>query len=155
MRKAANRATDTQRQVCYTWESVFEQKMFEEGNHLGYTNVEDCIRYVQLICKIEGVAVPIIKFTTRGNCSSALGSTALKFLVADGKISNKTIIHEMAHIVDSARGRNHRVEPGHGPRWVGIYIDMLVRYGEVSKAMLEHTAYQGRVRFNYSGLRSK
>lgn len=145
------KVVDRQRQACYRWEAAFHNEMFEQGKHNGFTSVENCTKYVKIILNKEGITkIPAIRYTKRGSCSSATGDFKLKFLVrSDNTIPVDTIIHELAHTIDSSRGRHHSVEAGHGPKFIGIYIDLLVRYTSMDRDYLERTARQHGLRIDY------
>ena len=146
------KVVDSQRLSCYRWEAAFHHEMLETtGKHHGFTTIENCAKYVEIILQKEGVTkIPEIKYTKRGSTSCAWGDWKLKFLVnSDNKVAVDTIIHELAHIIDSSRGRNRAAEAGHGPKFIGIYIDLLVRYLNVDRDFLERTARQHGLRIDY------
>ena len=146
------KVVDSQRLSCYRWEAAFHHEMLETtGKHHGFTTIENCAKYVEIILQKEGVTkIPEIKYTKRGSTSCAWGDWKLKFLVnSDNKVSVDTIIHELAHIIDSSRGRNRMAEAGHGPKFIGVYIDLLVRYLNVDRDFLERTARQHGLRIDY------
>lgn len=145
------KVVDAQRQSCYRWEAYFHNETFAKGKHNGFTSVENCTKYVRIILSKEGITkIPEIKYTKRGQSSCAWGDWKLKFLVrSDDTIPVDTIIHELAHIIDSSRGRNRAAEAGHGPKFIGIYIDLLVRYTSMDRDYLERTARQHGLRIDY------
>lgn len=146
------KVVDTQRQACYRWEAAFHHEMLETtGKHNGFTTIENCTKYVEIILQKEGITkIPTIRYTKKGSCSAAWGDWKLKFLVnSDNKIAVDTIIHELAHIIDSSRGRNRLAEAGHGPKFIGVYIDLLVRYTAGDREFLERTARNHGLKIDY------
>lgn len=150
-RPRVRRTPDPQRRACYDWEAAWSHEKFLEGTHNGFASVERCTQYVKIILNREGMAeLPSIRYTKRGTSSHAVGHTKLKFLVREGDVVPvDTILHELAHVLDSYRGRNHRSEAGHGPTFIGIYITLLVKYAGMDKEWLESRARRHGVRVSY------
>lgn len=145
------KVVDRQKNTCYAWEASFgNDLLINQGKTLGWATTERAVKYVQVICEREGVTSPQVKFSRRGSCSWARGDKLIKFLVEGEGVSNKTIIHEVAHVIDHARNRrNNPSEAGHGPSFIGIYIDLLVKYGQLDRAYLERMAASHKLKWTY------
>lgn len=142
---------DHQRKACYRWEAAFGLELLQQDKgHLGFSNQTDALDYIKIICNREGVRAPMVRFAAKGSCSWARRDELVKLVMSGNKVSNKTIIHELAHIIDFARGRKNSAEAGHGPKFIGIYIDLLVKYGQLDRAFLERTARQHGLKIDYS-----
>lgn len=142
---------DSQRKTCYRWETATSYRLLNEGKHLGKTSIANARKYVEHICRAEGMTkMPKIRFTPKGACSYAKGDWELKFLAPGGEVDCMTILHELAHTIDSFRGRSTTGgEAGHGPSFIGLYIEFMVKYGLLDRAPLEATAKAAGLKFHY------
>lgn len=140
---------DRQVQACYRWEANHNNKFSDIA--IKRMTQDEAKRFVKHLCAVEGVRVPELKFSRKGNSCWARGDHSVKMLTwADGTIHFYTLLHEMAHIVDYARGRSaSKGEPGHGPHFIGIDIEFMVKYGGADRGFLERTAKDFKLKFNY------
>lgn len=136
---------DPQKSDCYNWEASFEVELLETGTHLGRTSTANARKYVEVISQKEGIKAPGIEFFKRG-MQCAYGSRLIR-LVHDeaGEVSCQVLLHEMAHIIDHARGRGR--DDGHGPNFIRIYMGLLVNYGGIDKDLLIRHAYKMGISF--------
>ncbi len=139
---------DRQRRSCYRWEAEFGNATKTDG----FCAQIAVGALVKKICDIEGVKPPMIKFRrSRTGTSWARMDTLVTFHTSSGLVSNKTIVHELAHIVDFARNRGKKhEEAGHGPSFIGIYIDMLVRHLGHDRHILEAVARKHKLKWTYA-----
>lgn len=145
------RKTDAQRYACYRWERDFAVEALLKGKSLGKCTSDIAAKYVKKICEIEGVRAPslIFKRSKTGN-SWAKQDREVKLAVIDGMVDNQTLIHELAHVIDYARNHSVSGGEGHGPSFIGVYIDMLVKIGQFDRAFLEQMARKHRLCYEYT-----
>lgn len=140
----APKTVDPQRNRCYRWEAQFGNRSTIRCKFL---SKEETIAMSTKLAQEAGVKTPHISFSKAGT-SWARGSREVKYYTETGRVSDKTIIHEMAHIIDYAkndRGRNH----GHGPKFIGIYIKLLVKHMGYDIKYLEDIAKEFKLKIEY------
>lgn len=143
---------DMQRHPCYRWEADFGNTLYKNGVNPSktMTNVE-ALKVTHEICREYGIPLPKVTFNKSGSCSYARGSREIKYLLdSDSNVAGGffTVLHETAHIIDSARGRTSK-DTGHGPKFIGIYIDLLNSYANIDIKFLEEKAKAHKLKIEY------
>lgn len=150
-----HRVPDRQQQRCYQWEARLGNESIGKNEAcLKSLTKNEAIKKVEEICGDYGVRPPSVFFNSRGHSSYARGSFEIKFLIyhydddGEGLVSLSTIVHEVAHIIDNAQGRLGS-DPGHGPRFVGLMIEMMARYMGYDRDFMEELARQYKIKWTY------
>ena len=138
---------DHQVKACYRWEANHNNTFIDIAKKR--MTEEEATRFVKHLCAVEGVKVPELRFAKSGNTCWARGSHTVKMVkYHDDTVHFYTLLHEMAHIVDAARGR-HAEEAGHGPCFIGLDIEFMVKYGGADREFLERTTKDFKLKFDY------
>lgn len=132
-----NRPRDEQRERLYLWEHSFPSK-FREFEH-----VLEAQELASKICsdlRIKDVTVKLGRKNLTNHSYYKGGEVVLSAEMLD----NHTVVHEVAHhVVSRIKGTR---EPAHGPRFVGVFVALLVNYMDVSETeALEKASERGIV----------
>lgn len=112
------RKRDAQRQKLYDWENTNVA-----GTNNAFLDRAGCIALAKKACARFGVDPPMFDFVKRGRCQ-ALGSWAIQ--MPEWAQNVVCVLHETAHCIAvryAAPG-----EPGHGPTFIGLFIELLARH---------------------------
>lgn len=132
-----NRPRDEQRERLYLWEHSFPSKYYE------FEHVLEAQELASEICsdlRIKDVTVKL----GRKNLTDHSYYKGGEVVLAADMLDNHTVVHEVAHhVVSRIKGPR---EPSHGPRFVGVFVALLVNYMDVSETeALEKATERGIV----------
>ncbi len=120
---------DYQKSSAYRWED--ENVPRNARTPLSMTGCRTLIRQV---CREYGVDIAQLIDGGNDKASWSNGLKGIK-LAGEGKCV-AIVLHEVAHWILQRRGECD----GHGPRWVRLYIDLLVRYDQWDNAEMSISA---------------
>lgn len=135
---------DFQRSKCYGWEDLHVHRRSK-----GRTSYECAQAAVDYIWGAEGFAHPprIAELPRQCKCTQA-SATRLKVLIPREGVETTVLLHELAHSMTSLHdGRSAH----HGPRFVGVFMELLSRYAGHDLEELKITARSAGVAFNFDG----
>lgn len=140
----ANKVTDYQRTRVYKWEDVNIHK--HDETLVLFKNAQKLVDYVW---NEEGLTKPpkVVKLHNNDKTSTAT-ATRMKIAIRPEGVQTSILLHEIAHSMTSLLDTKTAL---HGPRFVGVYIDLAVKYLHLDRIALEHSAEKAKVRFNYKG----
>lgn len=136
---------DFQRSKAYSWEDIHVHR--KDRKKIPFDQVQLSVDY---IWKEEGLEYPpkVVEMAKQNRNAEAKASR-LKVHVKPEGITSSVLLHELAHSLTSQADTGKSAK--HGPRWVGVFIDLLVKYGRHDRHELEVTAKSAGVKFDYSG----
>lgn len=137
-----SRGRDSQRQKVYDWETPFEHM----NNLHDEMTKDDLIEFVRKLEKWYPTRkrALVITFHKRGGCY-ARGGFQINF--APGGRNKATALHEYAHIVVTNLHRETYHAFGHGPEFVGVYMNLLHEVGGVPLLDMITAAKARRIKF--------
>lgn len=138
-RKAAKRdGADPQADAVYAWEEEWA-----DWNRETITLAETRA-HVREACRIHGLKPPPVRQHPGSAMSFSLDDGTL--ISFNTKHKNPAIaLHEAAHYICD---RLHPQAQPHGPRWLGIYMDLLVTAGVAPKSALYASARAHKLRWH-------
>lgn len=131
---------DPQREEVYRWEKKcagiwYTHKM---------TNA-DAKLFIKAMCERYGVPPPRFKSVEDAPWAAAAhGDVLIEFNRSKIKPTGLMVAHESAHIIHHACGYD---DAPHGPRWLGIYIDLLDYFQLIPRCMTEPSARKAGLKF--------
>ena len=135
---------DSQRAKVYDWETIHVHSRIRD--RVTFKNAQHLIDHVW---QGEGLARPPQAKELHVNSGAEASACRMTVCISkeDG-IRSSVLLHELAHSMTSLPdGRSAQ----HGPRFVGMFIDLLVKYARMDRNLLEGTAKACKVEFNYKG----
>ena len=135
---------DAQRQKVYDWEN--EYVIGKDKSHVPFEQIQTIVNFVW---GSEGLQHPprVEELPKQCRVVGATGSR-LKLRVPLTGLSTTVILHELAHSMTSTHeGKSAH----HGPRFVGVYMDLLTKYAGHDREALQRSATERGVRFNGKG----
>lgn len=135
---------DYQRSKCYSWEDLHVHK--RDKSHVLFDQAQSLVDYVW---SAEGLKHPPQVKPLPKQCRR-VGADATRMIIRIPSEGIKTtiLLHEMAHSMTS----NHDHESAwHGPRWTGVFMQLLSRYAGFDLNELMITAKSAGVEFNFKG----
>jgi hypothetical protein len=147
---------DTQKKKVYDWEDAVAVRFSEYNTGLSKKDVHQLIGWVIVDYGLSIVPNLRVKYEytapRRGHADCALESDIQSSIV----LVNPTVtvtLHELAHVAQmqlAQRASDPATYPLHGPEFVGLYIDLLVSYGEFPERPLRQLADKMRVKYNFT-----
>lgn len=129
---------DSQRKKVYAWEAVNL-----DLNNQPTLTANQMTDFVKMVANDNDLVLRKLSYRSGGRASFARGSGELQFLPSH---MNKVIAcHEIAHLVTYKVHGDYKVA-GHGPEWVRIYVEMLVKYCGIDRKMLMNTLKMSRIK---------
>lgn len=135
---------DFQQHKCYSWEDLHVHN--RDRSVIPFDQVQAIVDYVW---QGEGLAhPPKVREMDKRNTTALASADRLGVWVRPEGIKTTHLLHELAHSLTSLHdGRN----AAHGPRFVGVFFKLLVKYARFDLCELEYTARSAGVKFNYDG----
>lgn len=130
---------DFQQNKVYEWES-----QFPEGDWVSYENAQMIIDYIwsEMGLKYPPKVQPLAPQVTKW----AATADRLSVNLPKKGASTKTILHELAHsMTTNIEGKGHL----HGPRFVGVYMQLLVKFMGLALLPLMGSAKIAGVQFDH------
>lgn len=144
--KNARRPADYQRSKLYRWEEVY---IFPGrfGNKVPLSHAQGMVDY---IWSDLGLSHPPKVEVFKSKNTKLLGSAdRLCISIPEDGVETLVLLHEIAHSLTSTIDDcNCR----HGPRYVGVYINLLHKYAGLDLLMMYHTLSLAGVDFNHKGI---
>lgn len=143
-----SRARDYQRQRLYDWERKRLVPLFlGPEDKAPMRDLEEAQLYVDAVCAELDVRTVRLRYY---RSSSTVGVCSGPFSIALSRrygLKRWVILHELAHALDWRRGSGvvGYDRPWHGPKFVGIYVDLLVRFSKAGRAELEGSLAGARI----------
>jgi hypothetical protein len=125
---------DYQKARVYKWERESVRHHEER-----LETVQEIEAFVRMVCTKEKRPIPRVR---DGRCRRTAASHGGAISMPVWSRSKAIVLHELAH--EFVR----RQAVAHGPMFVRVYMDLLVKYAGLSRAMLERTAREFGVDFD-------
>jgi hypothetical protein len=137
---------DPQKERLYEWEASFARW------NKNVLTLKECKALIYDACDAHGVPRPTVKQHHQRSLSWNLPESNLIDMQGGGHQkpggrNEATALHEAAHQVCWCLYRNRIAD--HGPRYLGIYLDLLVRAGVSTRKALEATARAYKLKWAY------
>lgn len=144
-RKNSNKSRDSQKSKVYKWEhkmafdigpkidadaGVWPNTVVSRDKLHQRCTPQFLRNMLEHICINLGEKVPALKFRKSG--SHSFGGTDIRLLPVH--CNRLILLHELAHVLHRRWGNtddNGKLHAGHGKEFVGIYVYLLTRFGEV------------------------
>ncbi len=141
------RPRDSQRSKIYKWEGIHVKP---HGDHYHKLDLNACGDLAKCACERYGARPPIIK-DGRGRRTAAHFSDGGDGFIALPKWSRTrwVVLHESAHAIAGhiLRWRNARgTEPGHGPTFARVYIDLASHFLHIPLPALRKSATAAKIK---------
>jgi hypothetical protein len=135
----ADTAPDTQQDALYAWEDTF--RSFGERS----LTQKETLRVIRRCCRIYGVEAPRIHFMPRSRREwSHLQDNDL--WMNWHQCNHAIACHEAAHAIVTAWDPDEDRED-HGPEFVGVYLNLLVKHQVAPRSALEASLRQAGIRW--------
>lgn len=120
---------DFQKSKVYNFENTFVAPF--DKNKISFDSAQSIIDY---IWSNEGFKNTPPKAIFKVREGSAYGSR-MRIRLPNNLMYTWVVVHEMVHSIQDMAGNEHLYD-GHGPNFVGIYVDLLDKYLKINKLML-------------------
>jgi len=135
---------DSQKSKCYKWENA--QVIRPDEKQIAFEKLQ---KIVDKVWEKEGLPNPppqVVLLDPR-NTTLWAEATRHEIRVTTEGLKKTVLMHEIAHsmLISNPRLAHH------GPRWVGVYVDLLVRHCRMKRKDLETSLMESGVKFNYDG----
>lgn len=134
------RVKDMQRNRVYRWEAQCGMASNRVAKHLSRQEVVDLVERIS--CEYGLTVAPKITYR-KANFSAAYGCHTIQL----GHTELATVVHEMAHIIDSFYHKNESHQ-GHGPSFVGCLMTLNEQFLGYSQAMMVEKAKEQKVKYD-------
>lgn len=136
---------DYQRQKVYDWELTYVRN--RSNQMVSSENAQSIVDYVWQDMGLIGP--PIVKIfypkTSRKLSKAAHAEGREAIAIPPYGVSTYVILHEIAHCMTSTLEGNEEL---HGPDFVGMYVQLLAKYGNISMFELMYTLDIMKVDYN-------
>jgi len=131
--------TDFQKSKVYTWEN----KVVGDWDNSPMMGVKEIEELVAFVWSGEGLNHPPKVVEPRSNKGCATGG---RFEVQFPKHMRRRwiVLHELSHSINRLGG--DEICDGHGPRFVKIYKELLVKYLYMNPLVLNYTLNEARIK---------
>ena len=118
-----SRPRDSQRARCYKWEGEFEKRY--DLHRPPLLSLEACQRIVEMVWQDYFPRTKAPKVRDGRGARRASGNYRRIVLPCHTRVWH-IVLHELAHAIED--NWNLDAMPWHGPIWVRLFIDLMVRY---------------------------
>lgn len=139
------RLRDTQKSKVYAWES--EKISPLDRSHVPFDQIQNIVNYVW---SNEGLKYPPKVSEMPANARKVLATGERMNLRFPARgVATWVILHELAHSLNSSIDDiDNEDNDRHGPNFVGLYMQLLIKYLKLDQIMLLGTARMHKVKVN-------
>lgn len=148
-RRKETKPRDSQRQKMYDWQSSHVAAKYPESTKR--MTLAECTALVNEIFDAHGFSRPDIRYAHHRKMKAAHWWTENpktgrpEIFFTNYGLNLKTTLHEVAHGL-AEKYTSDKDEPGHGPTFMRVFIDLLVQYAGLDLTDLLQTARMCRLK---------